>query len=126
MSSSTDKIKLLGPEPPATFLSDGCTMSPDGWWVRACRIHDYEYEQIRELITERDRVVRGHFRKYLTKEIKEKRKEVDKRLKINIKLLSRKSRTKRLFAWWISRRYYGAVRRWGWLAIRGPGHQDKG
>jgi hypothetical protein len=34
---------LHGPEPPAWFVGDGCTMSPDGWWREACRYHDWAY-----------------------------------------------------------------------------------
>lgn len=134
-----DNIVLVGPTPPEGFVDDGCTMSPDGWWRRACRIHDYEYEEIRELyeqikevIAERKAMKYPETRYVLKLCIKRKRKRqksrrklADRNLRENIRLLSQGSRVKELFAWWVSRRYYGAVRRWGWLALRGPGHQGR-
>lgn len=120
-----DNIVLVGPTPPEGFVDDGCTMSPDGWWRRACRIHDYEYEEIRELIAERKAMRQPEVRQRLKLRIKRQRKRADGHLWKNIQLLSKGSRVKELFAWWVSRRYYGAVRRWGWLALRGPGHQGR-
>lgn len=35
--------KLVGPNPPKNFESNGCTMSPDGFWSLACHVHDFEY-----------------------------------------------------------------------------------
>jgi hypothetical protein len=35
--------RLFGPAPPRDFVDNGCTYSPDGWWGKACRWHDYHY-----------------------------------------------------------------------------------
>jgi hypothetical protein len=34
---------LRGPRPPDSFVDNGCTFAPDGWWSLACRYHDYHY-----------------------------------------------------------------------------------
>lgn len=46
------EITVLGPIPPRDFIDDGCTKSPDMWWRPACRIHDYEYQQARDIRVE--------------------------------------------------------------------------
>ena len=38
---------LQGADVPADFKCDGCTMSPDGWFYWACRIHDWEASLLR-------------------------------------------------------------------------------
>lgn len=42
---------LQGPKVPKEFVCDGCSMSPDGYWYWACRIHDYEASQLRWMWT---------------------------------------------------------------------------
>jgi len=109
-------VELLGPKPPDNFVDNGCTMSPDGWWRPACRVHDYEYcltsvmVKVYQLFRE-DREYQHA--KALWKRIKERRRDADQNLKQNIRLLSDNHALKAVFAWWVSRRYYGAVRRWG-------------
>lgn len=34
---------------PPGFTHDGCTMSPDGPWLRCCNWHDWQYRKAREL-----------------------------------------------------------------------------
>lgn len=38
---------LQGPDVPDDFVCDGCSMSPDGWFYWACRIHDFEANELR-------------------------------------------------------------------------------
>lgn len=45
----TSTYALIGDAPPAGFVSDGCSMSLDGWWLPACVWHDYAYHRIRSL-----------------------------------------------------------------------------
>jgi hypothetical protein len=37
--------EMWGPAPPYDFEDNGCTFSPDGWWHKACRWHDYHYSE---------------------------------------------------------------------------------
>ncbi len=122
-------IELVGPTPPPEYKDNGCSMSPDGWWRAACRVHDYEYSLIREKIelyrcyrkkTSIFALLDGEYKRtkgHLKQEIKWMRKEADTNLKENIQLLSKGSKMRAAFAWIISRRYYGAVRRWGRFAL---------
>ncbi len=128
-SGAEKRVKLIGPTPPLEYKDNGCSMSPDGWWRAACRVHDYEYSLIREKIElyycyKRKSTIfalldkkRRMTVKELKEEIKRMRKEADTNLKENIQLLSKGSKTRAAFAWIISRRYYGAVRRWGRFAL---------
>lgn len=134
-------LKLVGPNVPAGFVDDGCSMSPDGWWRAACRVHDYEYHIIRglvgkarsqarlvrELSAEPQRrdaayAARAELR-YLKSKIKHARRTADINLKENIRRCSETGGVaRRVSGWFLSRRYYGAVHRWGWKAVNGPGH----
>ncbi len=135
------ELKLVGPEVPIGFVDDGCSMAPDGWWRRACRVHDYEYHLIRALVArareqkrrirdlrtmanDRDAVygARAELR-YLESKIRHARRTADINLKENIRRCSANGGPlQRLSGWLLSRRYYGAVHRWGWKAVHGPGH----
>ncbi len=135
-------MKLVGPEVPLGFVDDGCSMSPDGWWRRACRIHDYEYHLIRELVARgriQERIVRESRKqserrdeayaaraelRYIRSKIKYARRTADINLKENIRRCSEAGGSlQRLSGWFLSRRYYGAVHRWGWKAVQGRGHK---
>ena len=126
-------IRLRGPDAPEGYVSDGCTMSPDCWWREACRIHDREYDLLRDInqrianlngvLLEDDALsigtrkqIKAAIRK-LRLELNQKKKVADRNLRYNMRELSKGGRTKRLFAWWISRHYYRAVRLFGMRAI---------
>ena len=118
-------VELAGPLVPEGFVDDGCTKSPDGWWVWACRIHDYEYQEIR-LMKRRRKKLRPikdrELRASIKREIVDARFYADYRLKRNIRLLSSDQKDRAIFAWFLSRRYHHVVRVLGWFAVRGPGH----
>lgn len=38
-----NEAKPFSPEPPHSFVSDGCSCSPDGDWVECCVRHDLAY-----------------------------------------------------------------------------------
>lgn len=134
-------LKMVGPEVPLGFIDDGCSMAPDGWWRRACRVHDYEYHLIRDLVARARRqeaqirelgsaadnrdaayAARAELR-YLVSKIKHARRTADINLKENIRRCSASGGVlQRASGWLLSRRYYGAVHRWGWKAVHGPGH----
>lgn len=134
-------LKLVGPDVPAGFVDDGCSMSPDGWWRAACRVHDYEYHLIRDLVAKARRQAERHRAlaalpdqrdaahaalaelRYLKSKIRHARRTADINLKENIRRCSESGGVlRRVSGWLLSRRYYGAVHRWGWKAINGPGH----
>jgi hypothetical protein len=133
-------LKLVGPKVPLGFVDDGCSMSPDGWWRKACRVHDYEYHLIRDFVTQaraqaqrvrdlrskgsRDEAyaARAELR-YLQSKAKHARRTADINLKENIRRCSAAGGSlQRVSGWFLSRRYYGAVHRWGWKAVHSPGH----
>jgi len=134
-------LTLVGPEVPLGFVDDGCSMSPDGWWRRACRVHDYEYHLIRDFVAQargqealvrelrgsadgRDaaHAARAELR-YLESKIRHARRTADINLKENIRRCSEAGGAlQRLSGWFLSRRYYGAVHRWGWKAVHSEGH----
>ena len=134
-------LKMVGPKVPLGFVDDGCSMAPDGWWRRACRVHDYEYHLIRDFVAQarsQEKRVRK-FRaspdsrdaayaacaesRYLRSKIKHARRTADINLKENIRRCSGMGGPlQRMSGWFLSRRYYGAVHRWGWKAVNSPGH----
>lgn len=136
------KLDLVGPKVPDGFVDDGCSMSPDGWWRSACRVHDYEYHLIRsmteQVTTLEERAARlkrspltydaymatrAEIR-YLKSKIRHARRTADVNLEENIRRCSSGGPWfRRTSGWFLSRRYYGAVHRWGWKAVWGEGHQ---
>jgi hypothetical protein len=81
---------LQGPKVPPDFICDGCSMSPDGNWYWACRIHDYDAFILRERWAEiTDAFANNHPRK---KEMFEEwyvySAQTRQRLKDNIRILS--------------------------------------
>jgi hypothetical protein len=134
-------MQLVGPRVPADFVDDGCSMAPDGWWRAACRVHDYEYHLIRDMADaarvqqERIRGLReaGAHRdaiygaraelRYLKSKVQHARRTADINLKENIRRCSEGGGAlRKAIGWLLSRRYYGAVHRWGWKAVHGQGH----
>lgn len=138
-------VKLVGPEPPPEFIerSDGCTWSPDGWWVRACYIHDWEYERGRELRRRlrearawrkrarrvgsslEERAAARYRVRCLRRELRYHRLKADPRLRYNMEALSDGPDgllRKRVAGRFLGRIYCRAVRILGSAAARGPGH----
>lgn len=77
---------LQGKRVPKDFKCDGCTMSPDGWFYWACRIHDYEahdlrgqWDKMRWFSYDSKVVYEGWYRDYL---------QAEHHLKTNIRILS--------------------------------------
>ena len=129
--------KLVGPIPSAHFLTyvgtDGCTKSPDFWWVVACVIHDYEYWHLRkvheEIVETQGRIDKGGLppevqeqqiivREMMKTKAKFMRRFADSHLKENMRRLSDGHWAKAAFAWWISRHYNRAVRLFGASAAK--------
>lgn len=149
------KLILVGPKPPDDFKDDGCSMSPDGWWKPACRVHDWEYELIRQsgIYQEIEKIdrARGQIKKInadlrsgpvweanrdeiyaigaeidrLTSKAKHMRRTADRNLKENIRRCSEGSKLKWARAWYISRIYYRGVRLGAHPAAKTKPHYKK-
>lgn len=126
---------LQGPKVPKGFECDGCTMSPDAWFYWACRIHDYEYAELRvrfkKIRYDRENFLGRSKKTYVEAHVVWKlemekyaddRRLADKRLKRNIYILSRLKIDKvgnvvtkfpRFIGWIISKIYYDGVRLFG-------------
>lgn len=122
-------IKLVGTAPPGNFVCDGCTASPDGWWGEACKRHDFEYNRGRllrlglkaakssaEFFGGKENY--NHVRQ-LRAELRYHRHKADFRFRENVWRLSQGSFRRRVGGWFVAQVYYRAVRRFGWLAMRG-------
>jgi hypothetical protein len=116
--------KLVGPNPPKDFESNGCTLSPDGFWFIACHVHDFEYKLAGELMAEaRTERTQGNHVEYLRLRSKatHARYTADINLGQNIKLCA----FMRYRGWkavclylpisLIARIYRKVTRTWGWL-----------
>ncbi len=110
---------LAGPKPEAGFPSDGCSTSPDTWWLRTvfsgawvraklwpgCHIHDY------------------HYREGPLAHNWGGRREADRVLRINVRRLMRAQGASRRKAERVAWLYWGRVRLWGASSYR---HWDDG
>lgn len=110
---------MVGPVPPEYFEGDGCSFSPDLWFREACRIHDWEYKQLRHLDPTSNEWRKGRIK-------------ADENLKENIRILSTYMLDSEgkvvfrdhywLYRYWgyhISKLYYIMVRKFGGFAADG-------
>jgi hypothetical protein len=135
-------MNLKGAKPPESFIDNGHSI-PHWWGVLGkslealkkyvdtnCpltgRYHDYAYDELRVkygvLKRLKGRVLYEHEIMILKKEINDGRKRADRNYKANIEIEGKASGVPWLLRLVIKRRCFGALRRWGWKAIRGEGH----
>ena len=118
-------IKLKGEPVPELFIDDGASYVPDFWIRRAARVHDWQYHLLRakyRVMEHLKDINQWELAARLESEIRHERKQADKNFRINIHLLSEGSKLKYLAGLWMQWRYYIGVRHWGWMAVKGSGH----
>ena len=103
---------LEGPYPLLEFESNGCSFSPD-WWRHyaiwpACHIHDYHYSDAAPL--------GGKWAS---------RREADRILRKNIKILLKQQGANRFLRWWLPHTYWRSVRIHGDGAFQGWVENEK-
>ena len=126
-------VKLVGPEPPKNFKTDGLSGVPDLWMTPAGVRHDFRYAiirdmkiQLRKLKREKKKYKRGSFDHMaivdsihaLKDDITIAKHDADREFKENIRRLSRGSFVRKAVGKVVGFVYYRGVRRLGWIGLK--------
>jgi hypothetical protein len=127
-------VVMLGRKPPQDFQSDLNSVPirflkiyADNNWPESGKWHDYAYHILRAMYRAYKQLKatgEGDRAALLKQRIKRERRYADEHYRENIReeINGDATKTKRFMCWVLSRRFFWALRRWGWFAIRSKGH----